>query len=189
MGTLNFMVNILFMVFGMFVPAFIYLLTLGHLVYSLGEYHEQNNKIPHILMLLMFKLFLIGIILYSIYSWHFINETASLTMFLWGNMISFDCYYINKMLAHIDNYGDLKINFRRYLLAKVKRDITINGCQNWFFLVKLCFVLMLFFVLVWYYSNGVQVIITDICLPLYVYYDIRLFNYYEKFIVRHDLNS
>lgn len=184
MEALNFIIDMIFMVFGMFVPAFIYLITLGHLVYSLGEYHEQNNKIPHILMLFMFKIFLIGIVLYAIYSWHFCTESPSITMFLWGNMISFDCYYINKMLAHVDNYGDSKINFKRYLQAKIKRDITIKGCQNWFYMVKICFVLMIFFALIWYYSFGAQIIISDICLPLYVYYDIRLFNYYKKFIVR-----
>lgn len=166
----------------MYLPTAFYMLTLGHLVYSIGEYREQSNRIPHILMLLMFKILLIGFVIYSIYSWHFKNEHHSFAMLLWGFLIMFDSKYLNNILANIDNYeGDSK-EFKPYLIDKIRQNLEINGSISWFIWVKIIMTLLLALIIICYctYDNGIT--ISDICLPIYVYYDIRLFNYYLKFI-------
>lgn len=186
MGNIVFnILDYIFLIFGMIVPAFFYLITLGHLIYSIGEYHEQNNKIPHILMLLMMKLLLIGFVLYTIYTHYFVAENFSFVMFVWGLLITFDTKYINNVLAYIDNYETKNGDFRQYLLSKLSSCITIKGNKSWYLWVKICFALLLLFTILWYYTIGIKAIISDICLPIYVYYDIRLFNYFQKFIVRH----
>lgn len=182
---LNNIANYIFNIFGMYVPALFYLVTLGHLVYSIGEYKTvgKTDKIPPILMLLMFKLVLVGLIIYSIYSWHFSLGKLSIAMLLWGFLITFDCRHINNMLAHIDNFNGERSDFREYLNQKINEDILIDGTPFWYYFTKVFLVLMISLTLIYYYSVVCEdIILSDVCLPIYVYYDVRLLNYYFRYI-------
>lgn len=180
-------IDCLFLVFGMILPAFWYLITLGHFVYTSGEYKNQTNTMLYMLMLLMFKIIFLGIVLYTIYTWHFALDKPSLAMFLWGLMIIYDSRYINKLLSYIDNYTNEKIDtsditFKNYLIKYIDKDFKHKGSLKLFVTTKIFFVVALSLTLLMYYLNSYSVILTDICLPIYVYYDYRLFVYYRNYI-------
>ena len=179
---LNQVLNYIFMIFGMFVPLFIYFITLGHVVYSVGEYQEQNERIPKILVITIFKIILIGIVLVSIYSWHFKYDHLSLSMLLWGIIITFDSKYVNNMLACIDNYRGKHFEFKNFVIENMRKKISIRNNTSWFLKFKLYSYVLLSLVIFWYYTNNIQIILRDICLPVYIYYDLLIWNYYKSFV-------
>lgn len=177
----------LFLVFGMILPTFWYLVTLGHLVYTSGEYKNQTNTMLYMLMLLMFKIIFLGIILYTIYNWYFALNKPSLVILLWGLILIYDSRYINKLLSYIDNYTNKKsdtsdITFKNYLINYLDKDFKHKGSLKLFISIKIFLVAFLFLTLLGYYLNNYSIIFTDICLPVYVYYDYRLFIYYRNYI-------
>lgn len=104
--------SVIFYTFGIIIPIITLLYTIGHLVFIIGEFKENNNILPNIVLFLVPKLGVLGLALSSILHIVFDKEINFISdmgfvcvVAIWSLFICGDSYMINRILRQLDKFN------------------------------------------------------------------------------------
>lgn len=185
--------SVIFYTFGIIIPIITLLYTIGHLVFIIGEFKENNNILPNIILFLVPKLGVLGLALSSILHIVFDKEIDFISdigfiiiVGMWSFFICGDSYMINSVLRKLDKFnsddtidksGSIKTNIYNIMNLLIKKNkallfvkyLTI-GLYGVFTIINLIFIHK--------YLSGHSLFIIYL---MYIYMNWLMFRYY-KFI-------
>lgn len=173
----------MFLLFSVIIPAIFLLYALGHTIFVIGEFKEKNKNIPKLLILIMTKVFLIGIIFYNIMNIILQNDFNENTNFLinsilfcYGLFIILETLVVNLQLNKITNFDEKqKINDET---LKIKfRDINKKNIILFGFGAILKIIILILSIIELFNSINVFSTLLTICFVFYVYMKIEFLKY------------
>ena len=104
--------SVIFYTFGIIIPIITLLYTIGHLVFIIGEFKENNNILPNIVLFLVPNLGVLGLALSAILhvvfdkKIDFVSDIGFIIIVMfWSLFICIDLYLINRCLRKLDKFN------------------------------------------------------------------------------------
>ena len=182
----------LFYTFGIIIPIILLLFSIGYLVFVIGEFKENNNILPNIILFLVTKLSILVLgmsaILHIVFDKSIIssNKVFVLMVSFWAVFIYIDTFLINGVLSKIDRFNKNIINIdklilKTYIYKMLYNLITKNKYvffMKYFFMscYSICCLANLIFMNINYlFGHSITVIFA-----MYCYINYSIIKYYKR---------
>jgi len=146
-------------IISLIIPSLIMLFTLGNLVFSLGEIHENKSNVPKILLLIFLKLVIYVYLLNNLfYGLEFHNKLNTLLICFLSTYIIFETVFINRILFKVDKlFKKNNIIDNKFQVLKTEiiyNFIYIKNIKYWY--ITIIFNMLLFLINIYVFFKHVN---------------------------------